>query len=100
MLLSVSIDNNMSFNIDVCVMTRVYKLLVVINDYRHHLRGEGSGVFIKELHDSHVGRACNTAMAPQFQYVMNRKLQPDSDVLRIHILHVMDTYSTRYDTYS
>jgi len=28
-----------------------------------------------------------TAMAPQFAYIMNRK--PDSNVLRIHILHVM-----------
>ena len=32
---------------------------VVINDYHHHLRGEVGGVFIKELHDSHVGCACN-----------------------------------------
>ena len=45
-LLSVSIDNNMSFNYG-----------VVINDYHHHLRGEGGGVFIKELHDSHI-RSC------------------------------------------
>ena len=59
MLLSVSIDNIMSFNIDVCVITRNYKFLVVMNDYRHHLRGEEGGVFIKELPDSHVGRACN-----------------------------------------
>jgi len=35
-----------------------------------------------------------TAMAPQFAYIMNRKLQPDSDVLRIHILYVMDTFFT------
>jgi len=35
-----------------------------------------------------------TVMAPQFAYIMNRKLQPDSDVLRIHILYVMDTFST------
>ena len=46
-LLSVPIDN---INIDVGV---------VINDYHCHLRGEGGRVFIKELHDSHVGRACN-----------------------------------------
>ena len=26
-----------------------------------------------------------TAMAPQFAYILNRKLQPDSNVLRIHI---------------
>jgi len=44
-----SIDNNMSFSIDVGVM---------INDY-HHLRGEGGRVFFNELHDSHVGHACN-----------------------------------------
>ena len=43
----VSIDN---INIDVGV---------VINDYHCHLRGEGGRVFIKELHNSHVGRACN-----------------------------------------
>ena len=41
--------NIMSFNIGVGV---------VINDY-HHLRGAGGGAFIKELHDSHVGCACN-----------------------------------------
>jgi len=29
-----------------------------------------------------------TAMAPQYAY-MNRKLQPDSNVLRIHIQHIM-----------
>ena len=29
-----------------------------------------------------------TAMAPQFAY-MNRKPQPDSNILRIHILHFM-----------
>ena len=34
-----------------------------------------------------------TAMAPQFGFIMNRKLQPDSDVLRIHILYVTDTLS-------
>ena len=38
-----------------------------------------------------------TAMAPQFAYIMNRKLQPDSDVLRIHILYVMDTFSTGHE---
>jgi len=30
-----------------------------------------------------------TAMAPQFAYILNRKLQPDNNVLRIHIQHVM-----------
>jgi len=38
-----------------------------------------------------------TTMAPQFAYIMNRKLQPDSDVLRIHILYVMDTFSTCHE---
>ena len=58
---------------------------VVINDY-HHLRGEGGGVFIKELHDSH---ACNDCNGSTICIIMNRKCQPDSNVLRIHILHVM-----------
>jgi len=35
-------------------------------------------------------------MASQFAYIMNRKLQPDSDVLRIHILYIMDTFSTSW----
>ena len=38
-----------------------------------------------------------TAMAPQFPYIMNGKLQPDSDVLRIHILYVMNTFSTCHE---
>ena len=38
-----------------------------------------------------------TAMAPQFAYIMNRKLQPDSDVLRIHILYVVDRFSTCHE---
>jgi len=38
-----------------------------------------------------------TAMAPQFAYIMNRKLQPDSDVRRIHILYVVDTFSTCHE---
>jgi len=29
-----------------------------------------------------------TAMAPQFTHITNRKLQPDRNILRIHILHV------------
>ena len=36
-----------------------------------------------------------TVMPPQFAYIMNGKLQPDSDVLWIHIL--MDTISTRHE---
>ena len=50
-LLSVFIDNIMSFNIHV-------NAGVMINDHHCHLRGEGGRVFIKELHDGHVGRAC------------------------------------------
>ena len=38
-----------------------------------------------------------TAMAPQFAYIMNRKLQPDSEVRRIHILYVVDTFSTCHE---
>jgi len=30
-----------------------------------------------------------TAMAPQFAYIMNRKPQSDSNILRTHILHFM-----------
>jgi len=30
-----------------------------------------------------------TGMAPQWAYILNRKLQPDSNVLRIHIQHIM-----------
>jgi len=30
-----------------------------------------------------------TAMALRFVYTVNRKLQPDSNVLRIHVLHIM-----------
>jgi len=30
-----------------------------------------------------------TALASQFAYILNRKLQPDRNVLRIHIQHVM-----------
>jgi len=29
-----------------------------------------------------------TARVPQFAYILNRKLQPDSNVLQIHIQHV------------
>ena len=29
------------------------------------------------------------SMTPQFAYIMNKKLQPDSNVSRIHVLHVM-----------
>ena len=30
-----------------------------------------------------------TAMAPQFAYIQNRKLQPDRNALRVHIQHIM-----------
>jgi len=30
------------------------------------------------IHDSHVGRSCNDWMAPQWAYILNRKLQLDS----------------------
>jgi len=50
-LLSVSIDNTMSSNIDIGAM---------INDNCHHLRGEGWGGGIHQrAHDRHVGLACN-----------------------------------------
>ena len=65
----------MSFNIDVAVM---------INDY-HNLMGGGSKsstIVIQVVF-------AMTAMAPKFIYIMNRKLQPDSNVMRIHILHIM-----------
>ena len=58
---------------------------VVISDH-NHLREEGGGVFIKEPHDSH---ACNDCNGSTICIIMNRKIQPDSNVLRIHILHVM-----------
>jgi len=49
-LLSVFIGNITSSNIHAGVM---------INDNHCHLRGVGGRVFIKELHNSHVGHACN-----------------------------------------
>jgi len=62
---------------------------VVINEYHHHPKGEGGGVFIKEFHDSHRGCAGNEGNGFTICINTNRKLQPDSNVLRIHILHVM-----------
>ena len=76
MLLSVFVNNNMLFIIDVGV---------VINDY-HHLRGGGDGAVVKKLHDSHVSRACNDCNGSTI--FMNRKLKSDSNVLRIRI-HVL-----------
>ena len=81
MLLFVSIDNNVMQYIDVGV---------VINDYHYHLRGEGGGVFIKELHDSHVGRACNDCNGSTICIYHEQKTSAwHVNVLRIHILHVM-----------
>ena len=78
MLLSVSYDNIMSLDVG-----------VVINEY-HHPRGEGSGVFIKELHDSHVGRACNDCNGSTICIYHEQKTSTwHVNVLRIHILHVM-----------
>jgi len=48
---------------------------VMINDYHHHLREEGSGVFIKAVHDSHVGRACNGCNGSTI-CIYKRKLEP------------------------
>ena len=75
MLLSVSYDNIMSLDVG-----------VVINEY-HHPRGEGSGVFIKELHDSHVGRACNDCNGSTICIYHEQKTSTwHVNVLRIHIL--------------
>ena len=73
----VSIDN---INIDVGV---------VINDYHCHLRGEGAGYSSKSTTTVMYVMLAMTAMAPQLARIMNRKLQPDSNVMRIHILHIM-----------
>jgi len=76
----------MSFSIDVGVM---------INDLI--TSGEGGRVLIKELRDSYVGRACNDCNGSTICIYHEQKLQPDSDVLRIHILYVVDTFSTRHE---
>ena len=55
-LLSVSIDNIMSFNIDVGV---------VINDYHHHLRGEGGGVFTTVMHVGHAYNGSTICIYPE-----------------------------------
>ena len=63
----------MSFNIDVGVM---------INDLI--TSGEkGGGVLIKELHDRHVGRACNDCNGSTICIYYEQKTS-DSDVLRNH----------------
>ena len=63
------------------------------DQWPYHLRGKGSGVLIKELHDSHVGRASNDCNGSTICIYHEQKTS-DSDVLRIHILYVMDTFST------
>ena len=76
-LLSVSIVI-MSLNIDVVVM---------INGY-HHLMGRGA--FIKEFHGSHVGHACYDCNVYASKIcIYHEKLQPESNVQGIHILHTM-----------
>ena len=77
-LLSVSIDNIMNMDVG-----------IVINDYHHLLRGEGCRVFIKELHDSHVGHACNDYNGSTICEQKTYALQYMCNVLRIHILYIM-----------
>jgi len=62
MVVMMDLDQNLfpstaSFVVLLC--HSIYNVGVVINDYHDHLRGEVGRVFIKEFHDSHVGRACN-----------------------------------------
>jgi len=72
----------------------------VISDYHHHLRGEGGRVFIKELHDSHVGRACNDCNGSTICIYYEQKTSAwHVNVLRIHILHVMKgSHASTIDT--
>ena len=86
-LLSVSMDNIMSFNIDVCVTIND---LITSGENRVENSPKSSTVVMQVV-------LVMTATAPQFAYIMNRKLQPDSDVLRIHIPYVMDTFSTCHE---
>ena len=68
-----------------------FRCCVVINDYHLIISGEkGAGYSSKSSTTIMWVVLAMTAMAPQFAYIMNRKLQPDSNVPRIHIiLHVM-----------
>ena len=77
----------MSFNIDVGVMIND---LITSGEKGAEYSSKSSTIVIQVV-------LVMTAMAPQFAYIMNRKLQPDSDVLRIHILYVMDTFSTCHE---
>ena len=54
-LLSVSMDNIMSFNIDVGVVYHCHLSVGLSLSWER----EGGRVFIEELHDSHVGCGCN-----------------------------------------
>ena len=51
------------------------------------------GGAFKELHDSHVCHACNDCNGSTIVHIiiMNRKVQPDSNGLRIYVLHIMKT---------
>ena len=72
----------------------------MINDYHHHLRGEGGRVFIKELHDSHVGHACNDCNGSTICIDYEQKTSAwHVNVLRIHILPVMKgSHASTIDT--
>ena len=76
------IFNIMSFNIDACV---------VINDY-HHLRGGWGGHSSKSSMRFMKVTLAMTAMAPRSALIINRKLQPDSKVVRIHVVHIMKAF--------
>ena len=77
----------MSFNIDVGVMIND---LITSGEKGAEYSSKSSTIVMQVV-------LVMTAMAPQFAYIMNRKLQPDSDVLRIYILYVMDTFSTHHE---
>ena len=59
MVVMMDLDQNLFPQQQALVFHSVSFDTVVINDYHHLLRGEGGGVFIKELHNSHVGHARN-----------------------------------------
>ena len=57
----------------------------------------GRSIHQRAPRDSHVGRACSDCNGSTICIYHDRKLQPDSDVLRIHILYVMDTFSIHHE---
>jgi len=62
----------------------------MINDYHHHLRGERGGVFIKEVHDCHVGRGCNDCNGSTICIYHKQKTSAwHVNLLKIHVLHIM-----------